>query len=248
VDTFLNFNPPVIAHRGASSYAPENTMASFIKAAQLGVKWVEFDVMLTAAKEAVVFHDETLSRTTNGKGAVGDYNYVTLSTLDAGSWFSPQFSGERIPLLSDVLQFLKEMKMAANIEIKSLPNQEESTVKKTLDVVHDIFNQPESNILFSSFSVPSLQRLRLLSSDCQIGLLIDQWEEGWEKVCQDLNCVSVHVNEAILTPEKALKIKEMGKMLLCYTVNDPARAKALYALGVDAVFTDVPDQLLGGKI
>ena len=117
----LSFNPPVIAHRGASVYAPENTLAAFTKAAQLNIKWVEFDVMQAACGEPIIFHDETLDRTTNAKGDVSQQPYAYLQTLDAGTWFHPRFAGERIPTLKQVLQFLRDTKIAANIEIKALP-------------------------------------------------------------------------------------------------------------------------------
>ena len=91
----LQFLPPVIAHRGASAYAPENTLAAFVKAAQLGIRWIECDVMQAACGEVIIFHDETLERTTNGKGDVDRYPYSYLQSLDAGSWFDPIFSGEK---------------------------------------------------------------------------------------------------------------------------------------------------------
>ena len=240
----LNFNPPVIAHRGASAYAPENTLAAFIKAAQLGIKWVEFDVMLAASGEPIVFHDETLDRTTNRNGDIIHHTYAYLYTLDAGCWFAPQFSGERIPLLQQVLAFLVEMKMSANVEIKPLPGQEERTAVRALEVINAIFPQPNPAILFSSFSIESLKCLRRYSENCLLGLLLHEWDKGWEKHCDELNCVSVHVNEEILTEAKAAKIKAMGKKLLCYTVNDPLRAAELYSWGVDAVFSDAPDRII----
>ena len=116
----LTFSPPFIAHRGACRLAPENTLSAFVKAAQLGVKWVELDVMQAACGEVVVFHDETLERTTGAKGKVSDYPYTYLQTLDAGSWFNPRFSGEHIPTLVEVMEFLSSMHMNANIELKVL--------------------------------------------------------------------------------------------------------------------------------
>lgn len=239
----LQFKPPVIAHRGACGYAPENTMVAFAKAAQLGIKWVEFDVMLAACGEAIVFHDETLERTTNGQGLLKNNCYQQLFSLDAGKWFDPIFSGERVPTLEQVLLFLKANNMSANIEIKPLPGQEESTALKALEVTNSIFPQPHQATLFSSFSFDALRILRQQSSDCLIGVLLHEWEKNWEEVCDEVNCVSVHVNEEIMTKEMAAKIKGMGKYLLCYTVNDPGRAQELYAWGVDAVFSDVPDRL-----
>ena len=101
VKASLLFDPPVIEHRGVSSYAPENTMSAFTRAVQLGIQWVEFDVMLAACGTPIIIHDESLDRTTNGHGNVGDYSYSYLRTLDAGSWFSPSYSGERIPSLEE---------------------------------------------------------------------------------------------------------------------------------------------------
>ena len=240
----LQFTPPVIAHRGASAYAPENTMIAFTKAAQLGIKWVEFDVMQAVDGEAIVFHDETLDRTTNGHGDVKNESYARLRALDAGRWFNSVFSGERIPNLQQVVEFLQQNNMSANVEIKPLPGQEENTVIKALEIITPIFPQPNPAILFSSFSIESLQALRLHSPNCLLGLLLHEWEHGWQDTCESLQCVSIHVNEEIMTKEMANKIKKMGRILLCYTVNDPNRAKELFSWGVDAVFSDNPDRIV----
>jgi len=118
VTVLHKIDPPVIAHRGGSAYAPENTLSAFTKAAQLGMQWVEFDVMLAACGTPIVFHDDLLDRTTNATGEVGVHAYTYLQTLDAGAWFNSKFSGERIPTLAQVLQFLKDVKLCANVEIK----------------------------------------------------------------------------------------------------------------------------------
>jgi len=240
----LRFQPPVIAHRGASAYAPENTLIAFTKAAQLGIKWVEFDVMLSADGQPIIFHDERLDRTTNGKGEIANYHYDYLRTLDAGKWFDWEFSGERIPSLAHVLEFLLNAKMSANVEIKPLRGQEEATVRQAWQIVSYYFPILDQSILFSSFSVKVLELLRQQSKTCLLGLLMHTWLPNWLQICEELNCLSVHVNQEILTREKAKKIKDMGYMLLSYTVNDPLRAKELYSWGVDAVFSDVPDKIV----
>ena len=240
----LNFFPPVIAHRGASAYAPENTIVAFTKAAQLDIKWIEFDVMQAACGEAIVFHDETLDRTTNERGPVGDHPYAYLAALDAGAWFDMRFAGEKIPTLKQALEFLVNTKMSANVEIKPLPGQEKSTAIRALQAVSAYFPQPNPAILFSSFSIESLQALRDSSPNCLLGLLLHDWESRWQTVCQSLQCISVHVNEEIMTRDAAQEIKSMGKYLLCYTVNNPKRAMELYSWGVDAVFSDVPDKIV----
>ncbi len=237
----LQFIPPVIAHRGASAYAPENTMAAFIKAVQLGVKWIEFDVMQSADGKSIIFHDEQLNRTTNGDGEVGQFPYAYLATLDAGSWFDPIYSGERIPTLNAIIEFLCNTGISANVELKALAGQDEQLVRSVLNQIKQQIGLTEGRILFSSFSMDALHFLRKYSSDCLIGMLLHEWQAGWQTVCESLQCVSVHVNHEIMTQISAHKIKSMGKLLLCYTVNDPSRARELYSWGVDAVFSDVPD-------
>lgn len=240
----LKFAPPVIAHRGASAYAPENTMAAFTKAVQLGIKWIEFDVMLTADREPIIFHDELLNRTTNGKGDVDHFSYAYLRTLDAGRWFNPTFSGERIPSFQQVIDFIYMTNISANIEIKPLPGDEEQLALRILETLSQFTQPSQSTLLFSSFSFAALRCLRHYAPDCAIGLLLHEWEPGWEDVCTELQCVSIHVNECIMTSAAAHEIKRLGKSLICYTVNDPVRAKELYSLGVDAVFSDAPDRIV----
>lgn len=236
--------PPVIAHRGASAYAPENTLVAFTKAAQMGVRWVEFDVMQSACGEVVVFHDDTLERTTSGAGYLHQTSFAYLNSLDAGRWFHPQFSGEKIPSLKQVLSFLNDMHISANIEIKCLPGHEEALVKKTLHIIENLPQAFKPTILFSSFSIDALRLLRKYAPNALLGLLLHEWEAGWEDVCTSLHCASVNVYEEIMTEAMAKKIKGMGRQLLCYTVNNKARAIQLYRYGVDAVFSDVPDRIL----
>lgn len=240
----LHFNPPVIGHRGACAYAPENTMASFIKAAQLGVKWVEFDVMQSADGVPIVIHDESLDRTTNGSGNVSQCLYSILQSLDAGKWFDYSFSCERIPTLMAVIDFLQENKISANVEIKALPGHEKKLVNRVLTDLQPYLSHANQQFLFSSFSMDALHLLRENSSDCQIGMLLHNWEKDWQDSCMALNCISIHVNEEIMTEPAARKIKGMGKSLLCYTVNDQASAKKLFSWGVDAVFSDAPDKII----
>jgi len=236
----LSIHPPVIGHRGASYYAPENTIAAFVKAKQLGINWVEFDVMLTACGEVVVIHDHTLERTTNVKGNVSDFTYEELKKLDAGSWFHPQFHQEKIPCLQDVLALLKQQRLSANIEIKAQIGKEDIIVKKVLDFIAN----ENSHILLSSFSLEVMRAIRKVSDKIQIGLLIDTWFPGWEKISDELNCVSIHLNQKLLDKENIARMKAMGKQVLAYTVNDVKRAKELFSLGVDAIFSDLSEDIL----
>jgi glycerophosphoryl diester phosphodiesterase len=242
--TDLIIVPPVIAHRGANIYAPENTLAAFLKAKELGFNWVEFDVMLTADDELVVIHDEELARTTNGKGAVLDYPYHYLQTLDAGSWFDKKFSDAKISTLESVLNFLCDYRLSANIEIKALQNRDEKVVKKVMDIVGQYSKKMVSPPLISSFSENVLRLIRKQSSDCLLGFLMDEWLIDWEVHCDELQCACVNVNQDILTLDRVQAIKSTGRTLLAYTVNSSVRAKELYSWGVDAIFSDCPPEIV----
>lgn len=240
------FHNTVIAHRGASAYAPENTMRAFHEAFLRGAKWVEFDVMLAACGTPIIFHDETLERTSTGGGDVGIRSFQQLQTLDAGAWFSSHFASERIPSLEMVLQFLLEAGMSANIEIKPLPHQERQTVEQTLNIVNKLTAQNNPRLLFSSFSLPTLHHLRELAPNAHLGLLMHEWLPHWKTLAKALYVDSININEAILTPATAADIKQQQKTLLCYTVNSSDAAKRFFAMGVDGVFSDYPDLLSRG--
>lgn len=250
MDKFINaqgltFKPPVIAHRGASAYAPENTLAAFKKAKELGASWIEFDVMLTADKEVVVFHDETLERTTNGQGPVSERPGAYLKTLDAGSWFQAQFIGEKIPTLSEVLEFLRQYPLLVNIEIKAFPGQEKEIVSQVFKVLNREWPKNIPAPLMSSFSMAVLRAWKMQSTDYAIGFLMDNIFSQWEQAYQELQASSLNVNQSLLDSAATVNFfKQVAGSLLAYTVNDPQRARELLSWGVDAVFTDCPDKMV----
>lgn len=236
----IHISPPVIAHRGASAFAPENTLAAFMKAKTLGFSWVEFDVMQAGSGELVVIHDETLERTTNGLGLVSETTYQEIKALDAGSWFSAAFADEKIPTLESVLALLQQHQLAANIEIKALDGHEAETAQKVLSLIQS-YSMP---VLISSFSHAILYEVRKQSATVPLGFLMHEWENNWRGVAQQLHCVAVNVNEEILSAERVSEIKASGFFLAAYTVNQLDRAKQLFAWGVDAVFSDCPQDML----
>jgi glycerophosphoryl diester phosphodiesterase len=238
--------PPVIAHRGASAHAPENTLAAFIKAKQLGLHWVEFDAMLTATGEVVVIHDDDLQRTTNGEGLVINCSYDYLKTLDAGSWFSPAFSNQTIPLLQEVLHLLHDQQLAANLEIKSLPGHEEKTVQCIWEILQKNTEKLPSLLFLSSFSPIVLRTIRKISSSALLGIAIDEWHANWFHFCEEVQCTFMSVDHLLLNFDRIREIKEKGYLLLAYTVNHIERAKTLLSWGVDAIFSDCPQEILAG--
>lgn len=239
----LQINKGIIAHRGASAYAPENTLAAFDKALAMGSNCIEFDVMLSADGEPFVFHDASLKRTTNGVGDLGLVDADYLRTLDAGKWFSKAYIGEKIPHFTEILNWLLFVDIHANIEIKPYPGATQQTVVTVMTALNHYWPSAKALPLLSSFDHDALILCRSLAPEMLLGLLLHTWDDEWFIKAQDLHCYSVHVNYKILTPERAKAIKTKGFQLYAYTVNRKRLANKLMAWGVDAVFSNYPDLL-----
>lgn len=225
----------VIAHRGASAYAPENTLAAFRKAKELGATWIECDVQLTQDGQAVIFHDERLNRTTNGSGWLKWKKYEYLATLDAGN-------EEKIPTLQETLECLDNLSLSLHLEIKPSFGR----VRKTTETVMTILKQiplKNGDLCISSFSPSMLYAVRALNSTVPLGLAMDRWNPFWQKIAARLSCISIHCSKDILTPKRVAAIKNTGRQILAYTVNSREEAEALYRMGVSAVFSNHPDLL-----
>jgi len=233
----------VIAHRGASAYAPENTMAAFNKALTLDCRFIEFDVICSKDGEPFVFHDEKLKRTTNGQGNIGEVDAEYLNTLDAGKWFSKKFKGEKIPHFRDVLKWLAFSDVQANIEIKPYPRTTEDTTITVLSYINRYWPQNKDLPLISSFDDDALFLSRSISPEMPLGLLIDTWDAKTIDKAKQLNCVSVHLNRKIVTEERVTEFKKNDFLVLAYTINRKRQAKKLLSWGVDSIFSDYPDLL-----
>jgi len=234
----------IIGHRGAAAYAPENTIASFDKAFSLGCKFIEFDVMCNAEGEPYLFHDDNLKRTTNGKGFLGLVDSTYLQSLDAGSWFSKRFKGEKIPHFKDVLKWLSFSGVQANIEIKPYPGTVEQTTVAVLSHIHRFWPQDKELPLVSSFEWDALTLCRSIAPEMPLGLLFHEWDEKWLQKAKQLECYSIHFNRKILTEERVKAVKDQGYVVCAYTVNRKRQANKLFNWGVDAVFSDYPDLLI----
>ena len=233
----------LIGHRGSAAYAPENTLAAFDKAYALGCRFIEFDVMLSVDDEAFIFHDEQLKRTTNGQGEFGLVTADYLRSLDAGLWYSKQFSGEKIPSLHDAIQWLIAFGVHANIEIKPYPGQMEQTTLAVLDHLHRYWPHDKQKPLISSFDHNALALYRSLDPHVPLGLLLDKWQDNCLQLAHDLNCFSVHLSRRAATADRIFALKEQGYVVYVYTVNRKHQATKLFKWGVDAVFSDYPDLL-----
>lgn len=232
--------PKIIGHRGARMHAPENTVAGLRRAAVLGAAWVEVDVKLTADGVPILMHDETLERTTNGRGAVRATDLDAIRRLDAGGWFAPAFAGEPVPTLEEALEVILELGLGVNLEIKPCPGREEETARGTLDLTRAIWPHDRPPPLISSFRTDSLETARRVAPDWPRGYLIDKRPADWRRTADRLEAATLNVNGARETAETIARYRETGRPVLAYTINDPRQARTLFDWGVSAVFTDTP--------
>lgn len=228
-------NPFLWAHRGDSASAPENTMAAFVAALESGADGIELDVHLSSDGVPVVIHDETLNRTTDAAGLVSLATTQQLSTLDAGSWFSPDFAGEQIPLLAEVLgTFAGRLRM--NLEIKEYD--------AGMTVLEQLKSCPAADVVVSSFDYEVLQQLRRADPVLPIGVL---YQEGnWRRavrLARALSASSFHpVAYAVHRPMLA-ECRRAGLQVHVWTVDSVSAARRLVRAGVTGIFTNTPEAL-----
>ena len=237
--------PPVIGHRGAAAYAPENTLAGFRKAKALGCHWVEFDVRLTADGKPVLLHDNRLQRTTDGHGRVSALSLAAIRRHDAGNWFHSSFAGERVPTLEEALTLLAELGLGANVELKAARGKEAATGAVVAELLARTWAANPMHLLISSFQKRALAAARDRAPHIARGILFRHIPKDWRNIAVQLGCVTIHANQQRLCPAVLSEIRRAGYPLLAYTVNDSERARILFDFGVNSVFSDVPDRLHG---
>jgi glycerophosphoryl diester phosphodiesterase len=234
--------PPVIGHRGAAAHAPENTLAGMRRARALGCLWVEFDVRLTADGALVLCHDSSLDRTTDGIGKVAGQRLATIRKYDAGIRFAPDFAGERVPILPEALALAVELGIGINIEIKADAGREYATAAAVADTIKRFGAMPPFYV--SSFQPASVAALRDLMPEAPRGILFRVVPNGWADIAARLGVVAIGADHRRLRPRRTAEIRAAGYPVAAYTVNDPARARLLFAWGVTSVFSDRPDMIL----
>lgn len=242
-ETHGAYMPKVIGHRGARGSAPENTLASFRRAIELGAQAIEFDATVTKDGVAVVMHDFSVERCSDGTGPVVLKTMDELEKLDAGSWFSPEFKNERIPRLSDALKVVSDSHIALNLELKPTLGWEEPTARAVAATLKSHW-PADTRILVSSMSTLALDIFHDLMPDVPLGLIVYAVPKQWLARLNQHNCLSLHCYADFATSDLADAVHASGHRLHVFTVNDPARAQALFSMGVDAVFTDYPERML----
>lgn len=229
--------PRIIAHRCGGALAPENTLAGLRIAARLGCHGVEFDAMLAADGVPVVIHDETLQRTTSGRGRVAGMDSAAFVRLDAGGRHHPAFAGEPAPTLDEVLHLCATLGLWANVEIKPSAGQDLETGR----VVARHAAAAAGKILLSSFSAIALGAAAAEAAQLPRALLVEAIPGDWRERVAESGALALHCSARALSAEVAQAVRAAGFPLACYTVNRRDEAERLFALGVSAIFTDRPD-------
>ncbi|MEV6246829.1 glycerophosphodiester phosphodiesterase family protein [Streptomyces sp. NPDC051742] len=235
--------PTVIAHRGASSAAPENTLVSDEVARRGGAVWIENDVQPSKDGVPYILHDTTVDRTTDGTGRVRALTSAQLDALDAGSWFAPAYAGARVPTLAAQLADLRERGGKLLLEIKG-----RHTHAEVARIVQDVRDQDMTGRVFvQSFDIPSLRYARELAPELPIGLLRSTLDADPVALAEELDLDAYNVSDAALStrPRVVRDLHAAGVAVNVWTVDSPARWKALDALGVDGIITNRPTELGG---
>jgi len=233
--------PLIFAHRGASAIAPENTLAAFRRAAELGADGVELDAQLSGDGEVVVCHDFRVDKTTSASGRVDAYTAGQLRELDAGSWFAPAFAGEYIPTLREVLAELGDV-LLWNIELKSDSRKDRGLERKVASLVREF--KLEERVILSSFNPICLWRLHRTAPHLPLGLLYYAEQSlplrrAWTRYLVSFR--AMHPYYTMVDARYMAWAGRHGYDVNVWTVDDPQEGRRLAGLGVRTIITNVPD-------
>jgi glycerophosphoryl diester phosphodiesterase len=232
----------IIAHRGASGYAPENTRIAIMKALEMNTDGFEVDLQQTIDGEIVVFHDWSLERTTTGSGYLKMKTLKELKSLDSGKWFGNGQFSEQILTLKELLEIVPKDKIL-NLEVKVLLGERQGIEEKVIEILKKS-GRIDENIIISSFNHEILKTINRLEPQIKVGLLvvagllnIDEYIKS-----NDLKLFSVHSDGEFITPKFIKKVKELGLKNYVWTVNRIEEGEVLNSLGVDGIMTNYLDR------
>ena len=227
------------AHRGASAYAPENTLPAFKLAVEMGADGIECDIHLSRDGKFVVCHDDTVNRTSNGTGRICDKSLNEIKALDFGAKFDPKFAGTAAPTLEEMLDVVKVMKVI-NIEIKRF--EHEMGLDASLNLFYSILGKygvlPKT--IVSSFDKIALKRLKQLHKDVYTCLLYNRMKSP-AATAQKLGCSAIHPHYAYLSKRTVNSAHARGLKVNCWTVDEPSDLARMIAVGCDGIITNKPD-------
>ena len=229
------------AHRGASAYAPENTMPAFRKAIELGADGIELDVHLSKDGEVMVCHDSTVDRCTNGKGRVKSMTREQLQKLDCCYTF-PEYHGARMPTLREVYELIAPTKLTVNVELKPRTFLDIGLERKCIALAEE-FGMTD-RVIYSSFHFTRLRRLRLIDQNIPSALLYESWKSLLIRRLNHRSRAALHPEFVDMFRKEAVeRIHRAGQKVNVWTVNEPSDVRRLAELGVDAIITNKPDMV-----
>ncbi|MFD5771161.1 glycerophosphodiester phosphodiesterase [Streptomyces sp. NPDC127049] len=237
--------PAVIAHRGASSVAPENTLIAGEVARRVGADWIENDVRPSKDGVPYVFHDAFVDRTTDGTGHIGKLTSAEIDALDAGSYLAPAYKGTRIPTLAAQLADLRERGGRLLLDITGTRGK--ADIERIIQIVRE--QRMMDRVLVQSFFPESLRHVRTLAPEVPMGLLRDKLDADPVAVTRELGVTAYNVSDKALStrPELVAEMHAAGVSVNVWTVNEPDRWRALADLGVDGIITDRATEMTGWK-
>ena len=225
----------VVAHRGASGYAPENTMAAFRLAHEMGADMLELDVWRSADGYIVVMHDDTVDRTTNGAGRIEEMTLQQIKKLDAGSKLRQEFANEPVPTLEEVLAWAGD-KILVNIEIKG-PGCEEKIVELLKK------HKMTGKVIVTSFHHEYVAKIKELEPAIETGALVSEIED-LKAVIENCRPNAIVPKYTKVTKNQVAEAHKIGLRMIVYTVNDTASMRQMIQYGVDGIITNYPDMLI----
>jgi glycerophosphoryl diester phosphodiesterase len=233
-------SPILYAHRGASAYAPENTLAAFQLAAEHFSDAIELDAKLSSDGVVVVMHDSTVKRTTGGEGKVSQKTLAELKAYDAGSWFSEQYAGERVPTLDEVFESMGR-RLLINVELTNYATPNDALVDKVVERVRK--HRLEDWVIFSSFHPVNLLKARRLLPEVPVAILALEGKAGALSRSAVGRWISPHFIHPYVSDVNHRWLEKQhanGRKVNVWTVNDPNQMRSLFRWGVDGIFTDDP--------
>ena len=229
---FINY-----AHRGASSYAPENTMVSFDKGLELGANGIELDLQKTKDGKIVIFHDNIIDNKSNGKGKIEDYTYEELSKLDFGSWFGEEYKDEKIVLFQDFAKkYIHRKNITFAIELKVVGIE-----KEVLEIIQEYSNLEK--IYISSFKYDALKNMRRINDKIRLSWLVEKIDNDNIDKLLEINASQICPNAFSVTEQDIKYAISKGLGVRLWGVKNEDIMKKVYKMNIEGMTVNFPDKL-----
>lgn len=234
----------LIAHRGASAYAPENTLAAMREAKKRGARWVEIDVKLTRDGYPVIIHDHRVDRTTDGRGLVAGMTLQEIRALDAGSWFDPAFAGEKVPTFEELIETVLALDLGLQVELKPTPGDDAQTAEIACATLLRYWPNGRGRLFLTSFSERSLSRAAQLMPDVPRAFAVVVPPSNPRALLAEVNCQILHCTSDLVDADVLARLNDSGIEFAIATINSVEDAKRLLAGGAQTILSDYADLAL----